>query len=573
MAEDLAGSQALDACRAGFEQSARHAAPEGLQLEVAGVPVSLRLSPALARLYRPAFAATTVRDRPRTETTIDGTASLLVWDSASTGVPAPPSPWSQSDYLPRDGIRGSGGAGLDYAYVVEWRNLSVWDRRDASGVFWAADAGRLPYWDSTAPLRYLVNWALADRGVVLAHAAAVGTSDGGVLLTGRGGSGKSTSALACLAAGWSYVSDDYCALPTTGDRAAHAVYSVGKLDEASCRLLPSLAAHAEPGPEGSVKHLLRPDRIAPKQTVDRLALRAVVVPARCRVDRSARADPRCGRGSVARRQHDLPDGRHPSRSARSHREGGGRAPGIQPRRRARRHARPRDPGPAPGPLGPDEMTAVSRATMSVVIPALDAADTLPAALASVLSLEHLDEVVVVDDGSCDGTAELVKTAGRSAPVRLVPGTGSGPAAARNAGAAATGSPVLMFLDADDWRHAGGPDPRWAALDSGADIAVGAVQCHDARGAEIEEPFPAFLNGSYFMTRAAFEGIGGYGDMPVGEEVELLTRARDAGLRFEWLGEVVLHYRLRPGSISARRAQRSRGLVAGLHATIERRRSS
>jgi hypothetical protein len=245
---------------------------------VAGVPVSLRLSPALARLYRPAFAATTVRDRPRTETTIDGTASLLVWDSASTGVPAPPSPWSQSDYLPRDGIRGSGGAELDYAYVVEWRNLSVWDRRDASGVFWAADAGRLPYWDSTAPLRYLVNWALADRGVVLAHAAAVGTSDGGVLLTGRGGSGKSTSALACLAAGWSYVSDDYCALPTTGDRTAHAVYSVGKLDEASCRLLPSLAAHAEPGPEGSVKHLLRPDRIAPKQTVDRLALRAVVVP-------------------------------------------------------------------------------------------------------------------------------------------------------------------------------------------------------------------------------------------------------------------------------------------------------
>ena len=41
------------------------------------------------------------------------------------------------------------------------------------------------------------------------HAASVGTKDGAVLIVGKGGSGKSTSALACLNAGMYYLGDDY----------------------------------------------------------------------------------------------------------------------------------------------------------------------------------------------------------------------------------------------------------------------------------------------------------------------------------------------------------------------------
>lgn len=74
------------------------------------------------------------------------------------------------------------------------------------------DAGALPIWEPSAPFRNLLHWSLADTGLAFTHAAVVGTSAGGVLLAGRGGAGKSTTAMACVDAGWRYVADDYCVL-------------------------------------------------------------------------------------------------------------------------------------------------------------------------------------------------------------------------------------------------------------------------------------------------------------------------------------------------------------------------
>lgn len=165
---------------------------ERLSLSIAGARIDLCLVSALAHRYRQAFALGAVG-------TGGEPVEILGWDSASTGQPAPQSPWAKDDFLPWDGLRGSGQDGYDFAYDVTWRLLSVWDRNEGIGGFWAADAAHLPYWEPTAPFRYLINWVLADRGVVLAHAAAVGTAEGGLLVVGRGGSGKSTTALAALA--------------------------------------------------------------------------------------------------------------------------------------------------------------------------------------------------------------------------------------------------------------------------------------------------------------------------------------------------------------------------------------
>lgn len=88
-------------------------------------------------------------------------------------------------------------------------------------------------------------------------------------------------------------------------------------------------------------------------------------------------------------------------------------------------------------------------TFSVIIPALDSAATLGAALDSVRAQRYTDyEVIVVDDGSVDSSADLA----RAHPVGcrvLEMSRCAGPGAARNAGAKIARGEYLAFLDADD----------------------------------------------------------------------------------------------------------------------------
>ncbi len=89
--------------------------------------------------------------------------------------------------------------------------------------------------------------------------------------------------------------------------------------------------------------------------------------------------------------------------------------------------------------------------VSVVIPAYNAAATLDRTLRSVRGQTHRNlEIVVVDDGSTDGTAALVRThADRDGRVRLLTQPNSGVAAARNLGWKSARSDLIAFLDADD----------------------------------------------------------------------------------------------------------------------------
>lgn len=98
------------------------------------------------------------------------------------------------------------------------------------------------------------------------------------------------------------------------------------------------------------------------------------------------------------------------------------------------------------------MQSSSPILVSVVVPVYNGARCLPRCLESLQHQTHPRvEIIVVDDGSTDGTPDLVKP-----PVRLLrTGGRKGPGVARNIGARAAGGEVLFFTDADvvtppDW---------------------------------------------------------------------------------------------------------------------------
>ena len=109
-----------------------------------------------------------------------------------------------------------------------------------------------------------------------------------------------------------------------------------------------------------------------------------------------------------------------------------------------------------------ESSIDTAATVSVVIAAYNAAATLSAAIDSVLAQTRpVDQIIVVDDGSTDTTADIARSYGDA--VTLIQQPNAGPAAARNAGIAAAVGTWIAFLDADDQWHPHKQARQMAAL--------------------------------------------------------------------------------------------------------------
>ncbi len=206
------------------------------------------------------------------------------------------------------------------------------------------------------------------------------------------------------------------------------------------------------------------------------------------------------------------------------------------------------------------------ADLSVVVPVRDGAATLEAALCSILArAEGLAEIVVVDDGSSDGSGALAAALGD--PVRVVRLEGRGAGAARNAGVAAARGSLIGFLDADDEWLAGAPDPRRAVLASAPDaIALGGVRVQ--RG-EREQDGPLWVFGAALMRPATFARVGPIDETLLGgdEDLDWFLRAREAGVALPHVPEAVVRYVRREGSLSA---DPDHGLLQSLHRSIRRR---
>jgi dolichyl-phosphate beta-glucosyltransferase len=138
--------------------------------------------------------------------------------------------------------------------------------------------------------------------------------------------------------------------------------------------------------------------------------------------------------------------------------------------------------------------------LSIVIPAYNEAERLPASLTRLgefLRAESYDaEIVVVDDGSRDGTAAAVERATTADPaVRLIRAPHAGKGAAVRRGMLAAGGAVRVMCDADLSMPAHELPKLLAALAAGADVAIATREGAGAR--RVGEPYLRHLMGRAF----------------------------------------------------------------------------
>lgn len=165
--------------------------------------------------------------------------------------------------------------GLHY---VNKNSISVYQPELNRAFFWMDSIDNLKDWAFSAPFRNIFHWFFCQSNIHLLHGAAVGDDKSAILISARGGSGKSTTALKCLLDGINYLSDDYVAV-SSETLYAYSLYNSLKISWKSEFLNQKLRQHI--WNEKTLdwdKAIILLDKIYPKQIKKNLLLKAVFVP-------------------------------------------------------------------------------------------------------------------------------------------------------------------------------------------------------------------------------------------------------------------------------------------------------
>jgi hypothetical protein len=159
---------------------------------------------------------------------------------AGDGVALGLSPFRKRHVGAGNSIGALGPTGLRVLWDEDSRFVQALDLATGRGFFYVENFDRLPEWEPTIPFRSFIHWAAAAAGHVLLHAGSIGTAEGGILLLGRGGAGKSTTTLAAIDAGLQSCGDDYVLVTLGRNPEIHSVYGTAKLKDGGMR--PGIAA-------------------------------------------------------------------------------------------------------------------------------------------------------------------------------------------------------------------------------------------------------------------------------------------------------------------------------------------
>ena len=215
--------------------------------------------------------------------------------------------------------------------------------------------------------------------------------------------------------------------------------------------------------------------------------------------------------------------------------------------------------------------------VSVIVAAFDCERYIAATLESALAQKDVSlEVIVVDDGSTDSTAEIAQRH----DVRLISRANGGQGAAKNTGLAAASGQLIAFLDHDDLWASDKLSRQVEALAAAPEAAGVVVRLEVLLEPGIPHPewlprsreYPWFPPSSWLLRREALETVGTFDQSSNVPDFDWMLRARDLDLRFVVLPEVLGKYRIHGENASYGRERVNEDGFIALRRSLDRMRT-
>lgn len=243
--------------------------------DIGGFKIQLRFAGSALISYQ-----TPALEHLEIEPVVNPDLTVCLWDSTSTNTIMPSPPWSRIHHHPKRGeIHGFNTDRIHTSFQWGAFALSLLDSDRNLGIYWVDTTEQIPYWETGSPLRTIFNVWMSKRGIQLVHGGAVGLPSGGVLLVGKGGSGKSTTALTCINSELFYASDDYSLITCEPTPTVFSIYNTGKKNADDVNRLPFLAeAISNSDRLDSEKAVYFINEHFPEKILKSCPIRAVLVP-------------------------------------------------------------------------------------------------------------------------------------------------------------------------------------------------------------------------------------------------------------------------------------------------------
>ncbi len=258
-----------------FEKSLQiKGASQDRYYKIGGQVIHLRfVGTAMAEVMTPALIHLEIDPHPEPGLTI------CLGDGLSMRLPQSLAQWNSDDPATSGGFRYYTDDRIYIVYQIDAYLFSMIDVERNLAFLWTSDVSKIPYYVNGAPIHSIFHYWFRKHKQQIVHAASVGTKDGAVLIVGKGGSGKSTSALACLNAGMYYLGDDYTLISNDSNPLVYSLYCSGKVNVEDMDRFPQLQARV--GNDQLIidqKTLYFLGDVFPLQFISHLPIKAVLLP-------------------------------------------------------------------------------------------------------------------------------------------------------------------------------------------------------------------------------------------------------------------------------------------------------